>query len=130
MSAISVICAVDLQRPEFITGSVTLSGAAHLSKPCFDKYHTNELAGLGEALSKIDGPLVLAVISTRQPQPPRHARPFEARWIDDGWLGASDVADQRKEFWSVPIDHIFNSYASDGASCPASRRVLVPTIMG
>ena len=56
----------DLRKDRFATaqihlGSVTLSlAAAHLSKPYFDKYHTDELAGLGEALSKIDGPLVLA----------------------------------------------------------------------
>lgn len=56
----------DLRKDRFAMarihlGDVTVNlAAAHLSKPYFDNYHTDELAGLGDALSKTDGPLVLA----------------------------------------------------------------------
>jgi endonuclease/exonuclease/phosphatase (EEP) superfamily protein YafD len=56
----------DLRKDRFAmaqihVGTTTLNlAAAHLSKPYFDSYHAYELAGLGDALSKIGGPLVLA----------------------------------------------------------------------
>ncbi|HBF31081.1 endonuclease/exonuclease/phosphatase family protein [Rhizobium sp.] len=56
----------DLRKDRFAmaqihVGSIPLNlAAAHLSKPYFDSYHTYELAGLGDALSKINGPVLLA----------------------------------------------------------------------
>ncbi|NKJ40317.1 endonuclease/exonuclease/phosphatase family protein [Rhizobium sp. SG570] len=56
----------DLRKDRFAMARIHLGGttlnpaAAHLSKPYFDNYHADELVGLGDALSKIEGPLLLA----------------------------------------------------------------------
>ena len=56
----------ELRKDRFATARIHLGGAtvnlvaAHISKPYFDSYHADELAGLGEALGKMEGPVLLA----------------------------------------------------------------------
>ncbi|WP_429930579.1 endonuclease/exonuclease/phosphatase family protein [Agrobacterium vitis] len=56
----------DLRRDRFAMAKIHVGGtalhlaAAHLSKPYFDGYHMEELGELGDVLSGIDGPLLLA----------------------------------------------------------------------
>jgi endonuclease/exonuclease/phosphatase (EEP) superfamily protein YafD len=102
----------DLRKDRFAMAQIHVGGtalnlaAAHLSKPYFDNYHADELAALGDALGKIDGPLLLAgdfnaatIAHDTQGLLKRTGMTtagFEpATWpIDAGFLG-------------VPIDHIF-----------------------
>ncbi|MCO6185446.1 endonuclease/exonuclease/phosphatase family protein [Rhizobium sp. L1K21] len=56
----------DLRRHRFARAELEIDGkrltlvAAHLTKPYFDDYHTEELSVLGRRLSRLKGPLVLA----------------------------------------------------------------------
>jgi endonuclease/exonuclease/phosphatase (EEP) superfamily protein YafD len=55
----------DLRRDRFAMADIELGGrivhfaAAHLSKPYFDDYHTDELRFVAKYLREVDGPLVL-----------------------------------------------------------------------
>lgn len=102
----------DLRKDRFAMarihlGAITLNlAAAHLSKPYFDHYHTYELTGLADALTKTEGPLLLAgdfnaatiapdmqMLLKRTGMTTAGREP--ATWpIDAGGFG-------------VPIDHIF-----------------------
>lgn len=102
----------DLRKDRFAMarihlGAITLNlAAAHLSKPYFDDYHAYELAGLADALTKTDGPLLLAGDFNAATMAPdmqallkrtgmTTAGREPATWpIDAGVFG-------------VPIDHIF-----------------------
>jgi endonuclease/exonuclease/phosphatase (EEP) superfamily protein YafD len=102
----------DLRKDRFATARIHVGGtilhlaAAHLSKPYFDNYHSDELAELGDVLSDIDGPLLLAGdfnASTIAPDMQallKHTGLTTAGWEPATWpIIAGPLG--------VPIDHIF-----------------------
>lgn len=102
----------DLRRDRFAmarmrVGDAILNlAAAHLSKPYFDGYHTDELAALAEALRGVDGPLLLAgdfnaatIAPDMQELLKRTGLTTAGREPATWPIGAGSLG--------VPIDHIF-----------------------
>jgi endonuclease/exonuclease/phosphatase (EEP) superfamily protein YafD len=102
----------DLRKDRFAmarihVGKTTLHlAAAHLSKPYFDDYHAEELDTLGDVLSAIDGPLLLAGdfnAATIAPDMQNLLR--RTGMTTTGWEPATWPV--RAGRFGVPIDHIF-----------------------
>lgn len=112
LEMISVGNLSDLRKDRFTMarihlGTTTLNlAAAHLSKPYFDDYHAYELAGLADALSKIDGPVLLAGdFNAATIAPDMQTLLKRTGMTTAGWEPATWPIDAG--VFGVPIDHIF-----------------------